>query len=103
MKPCKDCDGAGTRFPDDGPRQVCGTCCFTARVNGHRFLFTPTTQSGGYSGRTRWSVHCFTCEEEIHEATTGPGMRVIDHIQGSERLPEPWEKWEERAESVSEP
>lgn len=41
---------------------------------------TPTAKTGLHSGRTRFHVLCVTCNEVIHEATTGPSSMTESHL-----------------------
>jgi len=49
--------------------------------NGHRFRISATRESGLHTGRRRCRVECQTCEEVVHEATTGPGERIMEHLR----------------------
>lgn len=54
-------------------------------ISGHLFAITPTTLIGGDSGRTRFRVECKTCGEMLHEATTGPRLRIASHLELGQR------------------
>lgn len=53
---------------------------FTIR-DGHIFASTPTGDVGIDSGRPRFKVECLTCNECLHENTTGPSLRIESHIR----------------------
>lgn len=61
-------------YDTDGPTE---TTAF--ELAGVRYVVTPTKDKGIHTGRTRFKVECLTCPVLIHEATTGPSVRVRDH------------------------
>lgn len=67
-------DGGGI-YDDCGPKE---TVTFT--VLGVSFMVEPTSQTGINSGRRRYAVYCLTCDEGLHEATTGPESRCEAHL-----------------------
>lgn len=63
-------------YEDDGPKEE-----IEFNYHGHRFRVTPTSETGIHTGRTRYHVKCLTCEELIHEATTGPRPMCEQHVK----------------------
>ena len=55
----------------------------TIRV-GHILACTPTGDVGSDSGRPRFKVECLTCNEVLHENTTGPSVRIESHVARAE-------------------
>jgi hypothetical protein len=45
----------------------------------HRYLVTPTGESGINTGRPRYRVECLSCGELLHEATTGAVENMEAH------------------------
>ncbi len=51
------------------------------RLNhGHSFLLFNTGDEGIHTGRPRFFVACVSCYEVLHHNTTGPEIRVDDHL-----------------------
>lgn len=57
----------------------------------HDIRITPTTLFGVDSGRRRYRVECHTCQVVVHEATTGPDIRVKEHLEGVKGYERPME------------
>lgn len=55
----------------------------------HRFQIIRTTMTGGHSGRPRYLVVCATCEELLHEATTGPIHQMGYHLDDANGVMQP--------------
>ncbi len=53
----------------------------TKVFDGHRFRIAVTEESGLHTGRRRYRVECEICEEVVHEATTGPGELIMEHLR----------------------
>lgn len=72
------------KMPWNKPRLHCDAGP-TERVDfelqGHHFRVTPIDKRGVDTGRRRYLVECLTCEEEIHEATTGPAGMCRQHLE----------------------
>jgi hypothetical protein len=54
-------------------------------VDDHHNLVMLTDQEGFHSRRPRYLVVCVTCETLLHEATTGPVERMVNHMQDGYR------------------
>lgn len=52
----------------------------TFTVEGHRVSMTPTGDVGCDSKRPRYFVGCGTCGKVLHENTTGPAVRIVEHV-----------------------
>jgi hypothetical protein len=52
----------------------------TFRMEGAWLQVTPTNKIGCDTGRTRYWVECLTCNEILHEATTGPKYYIEKHL-----------------------
>ena len=50
-------------------------------LDGHQLRVTATSEVGCDSGRRRYRVECLTCNEVVHEATTGPRERLAFHLR----------------------
>jgi hypothetical protein len=50
-------------------------------LNGAKLKITPTAERGFDTGRTRYRCECLTCEEVLHEATSGASYRFRDHLK----------------------
>lgn len=48
----------------------------------HDIRVIATDLFGVDSGRRRYRVECHTCQVVVHEATTGPVIRVKEHLEG---------------------
>jgi hypothetical protein len=57
----------------------------TLTEDGHTFKITATDQLGCDTGRRRYRVDCVTCNEVVHEATTGPRWNVGFHVREAHR------------------
>jgi hypothetical protein len=53
---------------------------FTHRIDDHRFVAIKTKLDGLHTGRPRFFVGCDSCQELLHEATTGPVERMDQHL-----------------------
>lgn len=53
----------------------------TLTEGGHTFRITATDRLGCDTGRRRYAVVCVTCNEVVHEATTGPCQMVGRHVR----------------------
>ena len=52
-------------------------------VDGHAFMAIRTGELALHSSRPRFLVACATCEELLHEATTGPIPNIERHLKES--------------------
>ena len=59
---------------DCGPGQE-----ITYKLDGHLVQVKPLELTA-LSGRRRYQVHCLSCMEELHEATTGPQHYLDQHV-----------------------
>lgn len=69
---------------DDGPAED-----MEFEVLGVKFEVKRTEHVAVHSGRTRYFVRCVTCDEILHEATTGPRPNIENHMEGHG-----WKAWE---------
>jgi hypothetical protein len=53
---------------------------------GHHIEMTPTGERAIHSSRMRYRVVCHTCDEVLHQGTTGPVSRAQDHLRDYERM-----------------
>lgn len=65
-------------YDDAGPREG-----VLFEMDGHRLNVQPTNETGSSTGRTRYFVRCETCDDVLHEATTGPASIIEDHLGAS--------------------
>lgn len=49
-------------------------------VDGHTFMVQSADSPAMNTGRDRWAVHCKTCGEEIHSATTSAAAQIAMHL-----------------------
>ncbi len=75
--PWKEPKGKFSYLIDDGPDED-----IEFEVLGVKFEVKRTEHIGVHSGRTRYFVRCVTCDEIIHEATTGPRPNIESHMEG---------------------
>src|SRR5262245_46962030 len=68
-------------FDDDVPDLRVGESRDYA-VDGHHLRVTATGELGCDSGRRRYRVECLTCDEVVHEATTGAHWNMRHHAEG---------------------
>jgi hypothetical protein len=75
--------GTSSRGPydDDVPELREGQSCDYA-IEGHHLRVTATSALGCDSGRRRYRVECLTCDEVVHEATTGAHWNMRHHVKG---------------------
>lgn len=68
-------------FDDDMPelREVGESRDFM--LDGHQLRVTATREVGCDSGRRRYRVECLTCNEVVHDATTGPRWNLERHLR----------------------
>src|SRR5262249_28733735 len=72
----------GWPFPWPQPRSAYdsnGPAEATDVVLRHAYRVTPTDEMAINTGRRRFRVECLTCEETLHEATTGTSSRILAH------------------------
>jgi hypothetical protein len=50
-------------------------------IDGHHQRVTATGQVGCDTGRRRYRVECLTCDEVVHEATTGAHENMRRHVR----------------------
>lgn len=48
--------------------------------DGHEFEIRWTPFTGFHTGRVRYGIKCNTCDEFMHEATTGPYGMIRSHL-----------------------
>jgi hypothetical protein len=53
-----------------------------------QFSMEWTGQEGLHTGRRRYAVKCLTCNEVLHEGTTGPADRINQHLRDVAKLQE---------------
>lgn len=51
------------------------------RILGHSIAMCATSLDGLHTGRRRYMVVCISCQELIHEATTGPAWNIVMHCK----------------------
>lgn len=64
----------GTGYDTDGP-----TISTAVQLVGATYVVEPTGDTGLHSGRDRFRVVCLTCDQVLHENTTGPSSRIRHH------------------------
>lgn len=50
-------------------------------IDGHHFRVTATADLGCDTGRRRYRVECLSCQEVVHEATTGAHWNMGYHVR----------------------
>jgi hypothetical protein len=63
-----------------------GTDC-TVTLQGHTITVKANGHTGFNSGRPRFLVACETCEETLHENTTGPAHYIYHHLREALEAP----------------
>ena len=54
-------------------------------IDGHHLRVTATRELGCDTGRRRYRVECLSCQEVVHEATTGAHCNMGYHVREAER------------------
>jgi len=83
--PWKEPTGPCSYLIDDGPAEA-----IEFEVLGVKFEVKPTEHRGCDTGRVRYFVKCLTCNEVLHEATTGPRPNIEGHMEEAHG----WKRWE---------
>lgn len=69
-----------SHYDDDGAAAV-------VTVEGHTFTVDGGGGMGSDTGRTRWRVHCDTCNEEVHRGSTSATAQIKGHLSEVKRGP----------------